>query len=151
MERKRVLIRLGKKRRSQVITLIHRQETISFLGIPLARYIDIEDSEVILRAIRTAQKDVPIDLVLHTPRRPSPSRDPDRRSPQGPSCQKDCHSAPLRHERWNSDSLCIGRDPHGPPRCPRPSSPPAGRSDRRVSGPSPPESGGEEVPGQDRR
>jgi ClpP class serine protease len=67
MERKRVLIRLGKKRRSQVITLIHRQETISFLGIPLARYIDIEDSEVILRAIRTAQKDVPIDLILHTP------------------------------------------------------------------------------------
>ena len=67
MERKSVLIRLGKKRRSQVITLIHRQETISFLGIPLARYIDIDDSEVILRAIRTAQKDVPIDLILHTP------------------------------------------------------------------------------------
>jgi len=67
IERKRVLTRLGKKRRSQVITLIHRQETISFLGIPLARYIDIEDSEVILRAIRTAQKDVPIDLILHTP------------------------------------------------------------------------------------
>ena len=37
MERRRVLTRLGKKRGAQVITLIHRQEVISFLGIPLAR------------------------------------------------------------------------------------------------------------------
>jgi len=66
-ERKRVLARLGKARGSQVITLIHRQETISFLGIPLARYIDIEDSEKVLRAIRRAQKDIPIDIILHTP------------------------------------------------------------------------------------
>jgi ClpP class serine protease len=67
MERKRVLTKLGKRRNSQVITLIHRQETISFLGIPLARYIDIDDSEQVLRAIRGAQKDVPIDIILHTP------------------------------------------------------------------------------------
>jgi ClpP class serine protease len=65
--RKRLLVRLGKKRGSQVITLIHRQEIISFLGVPLARYIDIDDSEEVLRAIRNAPKDVPIDLVLHTP------------------------------------------------------------------------------------
>jgi ClpP class serine protease len=65
--RKRVLAKLGKTRGTQVITLIHRQETISFLGIPLARYIDIEDSEKVLRAIRAAQKDVPIDIILHTP------------------------------------------------------------------------------------
>jgi len=67
MERRRVLTRLGKKRGAQVITLIHRQEVISFLGIPLARYIDIDDSEQVLRAIRSAQKDVPIDIILHTP------------------------------------------------------------------------------------
>jgi ClpP class serine protease len=67
MERRKVLTRLGKKRSSQVITLIHRQEIISFLGIPLARYIDIDDSEQVLRAIRSAQKDVPIDIILHTP------------------------------------------------------------------------------------
>jgi ClpP class serine protease len=67
MERRRVLTKLGKKRRTQVITLIHRQEIISFLGIPLARYIDIDDSEEVLRAIRAAQKDVPIDIILHTP------------------------------------------------------------------------------------
>jgi ClpP class serine protease len=66
-ERRRVLTRLGKRRSTQVITLIHRQEVISFLGIPLARYIDIDDSEQVLRAIRSAQKDVPIDIILHTP------------------------------------------------------------------------------------
>jgi len=65
--RKNVLGKLGKSRGTQVITLIHRQETISFLGIPLARYIDIDDSERVLRAIRAAQKDVPIDIILHTP------------------------------------------------------------------------------------
>jgi ClpP class serine protease len=65
--RKSVLGKLGKTRGTQVITLIHRQETISFLGIPLARYIDIDDSERVLRAIRAAQKDVPIDIILHTP------------------------------------------------------------------------------------
>jgi len=67
MERKRLLARLGKKRGSQVITLIHRQETISFLGLPIARYIDIDDSEEVLRAIRTAPKDVPLNIILHTP------------------------------------------------------------------------------------
>ncbi len=49
-ERRRVLARLGKKRSSQVIALIHRQEVISLLGIPIARYIDIDDSEEVLRA-----------------------------------------------------------------------------------------------------
>jgi len=65
--RRRLLIRMGKKRQSVVITLIHRQETLSFLGIPLARYIDVDDSEEVLRAIRMTPQDVPIDLILHTP------------------------------------------------------------------------------------
>ena len=55
------------KRHSRVISMIHRQETMSFLGIPFARYIDIEDSEAVLRAIRMTPADMPIDLVLHTP------------------------------------------------------------------------------------
>lgn len=54
-------------RRSRLITLIHRQETMSLLGIPIARYIDIEDSEQVLRAIRMTPADMPIDLILHTP------------------------------------------------------------------------------------
>ena len=55
------------KRKSRLITLIHRQESLSFLGIPIARYIDIEDSERLLRAIRLTDDSMPIDLVLHTP------------------------------------------------------------------------------------
>jgi ClpP class serine protease len=65
--RRALLVKMGKKRKSVVVTLIHRQEVLSFLGIPLARYIDIDDSEQVLRAIRTTPKDVPIDLILHTP------------------------------------------------------------------------------------
>ncbi len=58
---------MEKNRSSRVITMIHRQETMSFLGIPIARYIDIEDSEAIMRAIRLTPPEMPIDLVLHTP------------------------------------------------------------------------------------
>lgn len=56
-----------KKRQSRVITMIHRQETMSLLGFPIARYIDIEDSEQVLRAIRMTPAEMPLDLVLHTP------------------------------------------------------------------------------------
>jgi ClpP class serine protease len=62
-----LLQRIGKMRHSNVITLIHRQETIAFLGIPLSRYIDIDDSEEVLRAIRLTPQDTPIDIILHTP------------------------------------------------------------------------------------
>lgn len=58
---------LEEKRHSRVISLIHRQETLSFLGFPLTRYIDIEDSERLLRAIQLTDPSVPIDLILHTP------------------------------------------------------------------------------------
>jgi ClpP class serine protease len=56
-----------KKRGSRLITMIHRQETISFLGLPISRYIDIEDSEQVLRAVRLTPPEMPIDIVLHTP------------------------------------------------------------------------------------
>lgn len=58
---------LERKRKSRVITLIHRQETMSFLGFPLARYIDIEDSEEVLRAIKLTDPEIPLDIILHTP------------------------------------------------------------------------------------
>jgi ClpP class serine protease len=67
MERLRLLERLEKRRNSRVIVLIHRQETLSLLGFPLVRYITIEDSEAVLRAIKMTDKAIPIDLVLHTP------------------------------------------------------------------------------------
>lgn len=67
MERLRLLERLEQRRGSRVIALIHRQETLSLLGFPLVRYITIEDSEAVLRAIKMTDKEVPIDLILHTP------------------------------------------------------------------------------------
>src|ERR1700726_5193667 len=65
--RLRKIARLERTRNSRVILLIHRQETMRFLGFPLARYIDINDSENVLRAIQMTDDDVPLDMVLHTP------------------------------------------------------------------------------------
>jgi len=65
--RRQSLAALSRKRNATVITLIHRQETVSLLGIPLARYIDIDDAQGILRAIRETPDDRPIEIVLHTP------------------------------------------------------------------------------------
>jgi ClpP class serine protease len=66
-QRLRSLQTFEQSRQSRVILLIHRQESISLLGIPLSRYISIEDSEQILRAVRFTPPNVPIDLILHTP------------------------------------------------------------------------------------
>ena len=65
--RLRLLHRFQRDRKSRVISLVHRQETMSFLGFPLMRYIDINDSEEILRAIKLTDPDTPIDLIVHTP------------------------------------------------------------------------------------
>jgi ClpP class serine protease len=67
LRRERAIRDLQERRRTRVITMIHRQETMNFLGFPIARYIDIEDSEKILRAIRLTPVNMPIDLVVHTP------------------------------------------------------------------------------------
>jgi ClpP class serine protease len=58
---------LEQKRGSRVIVMIHRQESFNVLGIPVVRYINIEDSEAVLRAIRLTDKNTPLDFVLHTP------------------------------------------------------------------------------------
>jgi ClpP class serine protease len=50
-----------------VIVLIHRQETVNVLGVPVVRYINVEDSERVLRAIRFTDKNTPIDFIIHTP------------------------------------------------------------------------------------
>ena len=65
--RRRLIGEIERKRGSRVILLAHRQETMSFLGIPIVRYIDLNDSEELIRAIRLTDPNVPIDLVLHTP------------------------------------------------------------------------------------
>src|SRR5437870_3037482 len=65
--RLRVLNRFERARRSRAISLVHRQETMSLLGFPLMRYIDVNDSEEVLRAINLTDPDCPIDLIVHTP------------------------------------------------------------------------------------
>jgi ClpP class serine protease len=65
--RTRKMAELERKRGSRVITLIHRQEAVNLLGIPLTRFINIEDSEQVLTAIRLTCDECPIDLIIHTP------------------------------------------------------------------------------------
>lgn len=65
--RARILASLEAKTKMKFITLIHRQERVGIFGIPVYRYIDIDDSEEVLRAIREVPKDVGIALILHTP------------------------------------------------------------------------------------
>ncbi len=65
--RQRLIARIEKQRGSRVILLIHRQETMSLLGFPILRYIDINDSEEVIRAIHMTDPDVPLDIILHTP------------------------------------------------------------------------------------
>src|SRR5262245_13980510 len=66
LARGRLLSRLQNERKSRVIAMIHRQETVNFLGVPVSSYLNIEDSEEVLRAIRLTPDEQPIDLILHT-------------------------------------------------------------------------------------
>lgn len=65
--RKRKIAQIERRRNSRVILLVHRQETMRLLGFPIARYIDINDSEEVLRAIQMTDDDIALDIVLHTP------------------------------------------------------------------------------------
>src|SRR5207249_9151245 len=65
--RQRLIARIERQRNSRVILLVHRQETMSILGFPVFRYIDVNDSEQVLRAIHLTDPEVPLDIVLHTP------------------------------------------------------------------------------------
>ncbi len=73
--RQRVLVLLRQRkigqiqalRGTRVITLVHRQETMRLLGFPLMRYIDMDDSEAVIRAIHQTDPATPLDIILHTP------------------------------------------------------------------------------------
>lgn len=65
--RLKLISKIEKKRGSRVILLVHRQETMSLLGFPLMRYIDIHDAEEVLRACELTDPEMPLDLILHTP------------------------------------------------------------------------------------
>src|ERR1700675_4517858 len=65
--RTRKIAQLERQGSAPVILLVDRQETMRLLGFPLVRYIDINDSEEVLRAIQMTDEEVPLDIVLHTP------------------------------------------------------------------------------------
>ncbi|NVM43206.1 ATP-dependent Clp protease proteolytic subunit [Ochrobactrum intermedium] len=65
--RTRKIAQIERIRGSRVILMIHRQETMNLLGFPLVRYIDVNDSEEVLRAIQLTDAEMPLDIVLHTP------------------------------------------------------------------------------------
>lgn len=65
--RSRLRTEIEQARGSRVILLVHRQETVSLMGVPLVRYIDIQDAEEVIHAIRQTPDEMPIDIVLHTP------------------------------------------------------------------------------------
>ena len=65
--RQRLIMKIERIRNSRVILLVHRQETMNLLGFPILRYIDVNDSEEVIRAIHLTDPEVPIDIVLHTP------------------------------------------------------------------------------------
>src|SRR5712664_4961480 len=56
-----------RERNSRAIAMIHRQESASLFGVPVAGSISIDDSEAVLRAIRLTPPEQPLDLILHTP------------------------------------------------------------------------------------
>ncbi len=65
--RLRLMQKIEQMRKSRFIALVHRQETMNLLGFPIMKYINVEDSEEILRAIKLTDPEVPIDLLIHTP------------------------------------------------------------------------------------
>ena len=67
LKRAQAIRAIERSRRSRVITMIHRQEKRSLFGFSVARHIDLEDAQTIIGAIKETPKDLPIDLIIHTP------------------------------------------------------------------------------------
>ncbi len=63
-KRVKLLDKLERERHCRVIALVHRQETMSLLGFPVLRYINIEHSEEVLRAIKLTDRQLPINLII---------------------------------------------------------------------------------------
>ncbi|WP_028060232.1 SDH family Clp fold serine proteinase [Candidatus Solirubrobacter pratensis] len=65
--RRYAMAAISRKRQTTVISLIHRQESMSLFGFPIVRFIDIDDAEGILRAIQETPQGRSIEIILHTP------------------------------------------------------------------------------------
>jgi len=67
MQRAQAIRGIEQKHGARVITMIHRQEKRSLFGFATSRHIDLEDAQTIIAAIKETPREMPIDLILHTP------------------------------------------------------------------------------------
>ncbi len=67
MQRANAIRTIERSQGTRVITMIHRQERRSLLGFPVSRYINLEDAQTLIAAIKATPRDRPIDFVIHTP------------------------------------------------------------------------------------
>src|SRR5688572_7828396 len=67
MKRANAIRAVERSQGSRVITMIHRQERRSLLGFPVSRYINLEDAQTLIAAIKETPSDRPIDFIVHTP------------------------------------------------------------------------------------
>lgn len=65
--RQRKISQIERARGSRVILLVHREERLTLLGLPIIRYLDMNDSEEVMRAVQLTDPNMPLDMVLHTP------------------------------------------------------------------------------------
>jgi hypothetical protein len=97
--RRRTLAKIAQKRDATVITLIHRQKTVSLLGIPLARYIDIDDSQSRFARYAKPVQEIDRDHLAHAGR-PGAGGEPDRPCACPPRWPDRRRRPALRDERW---------------------------------------------------
>lgn len=67
MQRATAIRAIERGQGSRVITMIHRQERRSLLGFPVSRYINLEDAQTLIAAIKKTPEHRPIDFIVHTP------------------------------------------------------------------------------------
>jgi ClpP class serine protease len=67
MQRATAIRGIERSQGSRVITMIHRQERRSLLGFPVSRFINLEDAQTIIAAIKATPPERPIDFIVHTP------------------------------------------------------------------------------------
>jgi Serine dehydrogenase proteinase len=59
--------RLGRRRGTYVVTLIHRMETLALVGVPVIRFMSLTRADEVARALAAAPPGTPIDLIVHMP------------------------------------------------------------------------------------
>ena len=67
MQRANAIRAVERSQGTRVITMIYRQERRSLLGFPVSRFINLEDAQTIIAAIKQTPTDRPIDFIVHTP------------------------------------------------------------------------------------